>query len=116
MSEVLEWAAFGIGTIGTVMWALGLKWNGKPIEGWFWLASALIWIVFAMVNDHNGLAARDLIGTVLYVVGIWKSFFHRPVTPASLNPSSPDPACVLCGGTGVHQLAGPGTSRCPCKR
>lgn len=110
---LIEWMAFGVGTVGTVLWALGVKWNDKPLEGWFWLASALLWIVFATLNGHQGLAARDLIGAALYVAGIWRAFATKPAAAVAL-PASPNPSCALCRGTGVHRLAGPGTSDCVC--
>lgn len=114
MLEVLEWSAFGLGTIGTALWALGIKWHGRPMEGWFWLVSALLWIAFAMLNGHHGLVARDLIGTALYAVGIWKAFFCK-TSAASSSSVQYEQQCELCGGTGVHQLSGPGTTNCRCK-
>lgn len=72
MTLWLEWTAFCIGTAGTVLWAIGFKWRGHPIEGWLWLLSSLLWIWFAVVHTHSGLAARDLIGLSLYVAGIVK--------------------------------------------
>ena len=78
MNELLEWSAFSVGTIGTLFWAAGWKWRGRSVEGWFWLASALLWIWFAIINHHAGLAARDLLGVALYIVGIVKSFQAAP--------------------------------------
>lgn len=72
MPDFLEWTAFGVGTVGTVLWAVGYKWKGKPVEGWFWLVSALLWIAFAVRQGHSGLMARDLLGVALYVIGIFK--------------------------------------------
>ena len=66
---IIEWSAFCIGTIGTIIWAI--KWRGGGIESWFWLASSLLWIVFAIQSSHSGLAFRDLIGVGLYTWGIW---------------------------------------------
>ena len=118
MTETLEWAAFSIGTIGTICWALGYKWRGYPVEGWFWLLSALLWIWFALLSKHNGLAARDILGVALYCAGIYKSFQPRPklmvYTPIQQTSTAPKKDCGFCGGTGVHQLDGPGSTICAC--
>lgn len=71
---ILEWTAFAIGTLGTVLWAGGYTLRGRRIEGWLWLVSSLLWIWFAVVHTHNGLAARDLIGLSLYIAGIVKTY------------------------------------------
>jgi hypothetical protein len=119
MKEVLEWSAFALGTIGTIFWAAGFKWGGRSIEGWFWLGSSLLWILFASMNNHAGLAARDLLGVALYVFGIFKSF-QPAVTTANVTvkapaaPLEPIRNCPMCNGDGVHQLMGPGTTTCQC--
>lgn len=112
MGELLEWSAFGIGTIGTVLWARGFKWNGRPVEGWFWLASALLWIWFAISHSHEGLAARDMLGVGLYLYGIVRA--TRPESAVADVPHAK--MCQTCGGAGVHTRAGPGTSTCECVR
>lgn len=69
----LEWMAFGVGTLGTVLWALR---KAEMVVGLLWLTSGLLWIVFATSGGHSGLAARDLLGVVLYAVGVlntWKA-------------------------------------------
>ena len=73
-STHLEWMAFSIGTIGTILWALGFKYKGRPLEGWFWLASSILWIWFSYINGHKGLASRDLLGLILYIIGIAKIY------------------------------------------
>ena len=40
------------------------------------MTSALLWIAFALLHQHYGLTLRDLIGVILYSVGIytyWKN-------------------------------------------
>jgi hypothetical protein len=90
MGDLLEWSAFGVGTVGTVLWAAGYKWKGKPVEGWFWLVSALLWIGFAVIHNHNGLAARDLLGVVLYVYGIYTAMRGQGTVAAApvVGPAS----------------------------
>ena len=73
-TEFIEWAAFAVGTIGTIAWAIGIKYKGRAVEGWFWLASALLWIWFAVLSGHKALAARDILGVALYATGIVNSF------------------------------------------
>lgn len=115
MNDLLEWAAFLVGTIGTLVWAVGWKWHGRQIEGWFWLVSAMLWIVFAAINRHAGLAARDLIGVALYVMGIVKTFpQNQKLETKPVNDRVPDPNCQVCKGSGVHQLYRPGSSVCSC--
>lgn len=72
--ELIEWSALLIGTSGTIIWALRI-WVG--VEAWLWLASGLLWIVFAAANGHEGLAVRDVIGIILYVTGIVTSFRNK---------------------------------------
>lgn len=75
---LLEWSAFLIGTVGTVLWAANVRWRGRPLEGWLWLASSILWIWFATLFGHGGLAARDLLGASLYIAGIWRAFRRPP--------------------------------------
>lgn len=111
MTEILEWSAFAVGTVGTILWARGFKWNGKPVEGWFWLVSALLWIWFALINNHGGLAARDLLGVGLYLYGIALTFRSAPVEARKQAPIS---ECPSCDGAGVHLQNGPGSTTCRC--
>ena len=69
---ILEWTALIVGTTGTIMWALG---KNQLITSFLWLISAILWIIFAIKNEHYGLTARDLLGVILYIIGIhtyWK--------------------------------------------
>lgn len=70
---ILEYSALTIGTIGTLLWALG---KNQLIVSILWMTSALLWIAFALLHQHYGLTLRDLIGVILYSVGIytyWKN-------------------------------------------
>lgn len=103
MNIFLEWSAFGIGTIGTLLWAFNFKLKGRSIEGWFWLISAIFWIWFAALNSHAGLAARDLLGVALYITGIVKSMKTK------VDHTQPDlvltkkPNCQICNCRETHQ-------------
>ncbi len=71
--QVIEWSALGFGTLGTFMWATN---KNQLAVSLLWMASAILWIVFAYNNGHYGLTARDVIGLLMYGMGIrtyWKS-------------------------------------------
>lgn len=119
---IVEYTALGIGTLGTGLWALNKSQLGVSV---LWLASAVLWIVFAQMNGHVGLAVRDVIGLCLYVIAIRTYLKLRPVSgkrsvtrPATVELSTyqdPDPNCPICKGRGTHQLRGPGTTGCGCR-
>ncbi len=67
VSLPLDWLAFGIGSIGTVIWISGRL---KGLEGAFWFVSGLLWIVYAAKNGQDGLLLRDIFGVSLYAVGM----------------------------------------------
>lgn len=110
---VVEWAAFSVGTVGTVLWAIGYKWRGKPLEAYFWLASSFLWIWFAVSFSHHGLMLRDLIGVSLYFLAIYR--IHTIKSERTVFQQQPHP-CGVCGGAGTHTLSGPGVSSCSCVR
>lgn len=89
MLIALEWGAFILGTIGTVCWAKGATYKNKPIEGWFWLFSGLLWIIFALSQKHFGLALRDVLGVILYIFGIIRSFRENTGASAAIATISP---------------------------
>jgi hypothetical protein len=68
--HALDWAALGVGTIGTILWAHNGKW-AKYAAIW-WLASSILWIWYASLNNLAALGARDLISVSLYVYGGWR--------------------------------------------
>lgn len=120
MNELIEWSAFFVGTVGTIFWATDRKWRGRKVEGWLWLLSALLWIWFAFNDRKYGLAARDLLGAGLYIMGIIKVFQDKaaivPVPVAVIEqPVAHGGDCHICNGSGVHQLAGPGSAICACQ-
>ena len=61
-AEYIEWMAFGIGLLGAIAWAVEYKYNGRSIEGFLFILSALLWIWFAVSSSLIGLAARDYLG------------------------------------------------------
>ena len=94
----IEWSAFFIGTLGTIAWACGYRYKGKSVEGWLWLISAFLWIWFAMNSNHNGLAARDLLGVVLYATGIIGSYRNKKVSASIKTEVETEQAadCEIC--------------------
>lgn len=114
---VIEWTALSVGTAGTVLWALGKNQLSVSV---LWMLSSILWIVFALTNGHYGLTARDMLGILLYAVGIrtyWISRRKETETPKHIEVlHAPDSVCRICGGAGVHQLSGPGTSLCSCTK
>ena len=64
---LIEWGAFAVGTVGTLLWSLG---KNQLLVSVLWMFSAILWVVFAFYNGHYGLTARDLLGVILYAVGI----------------------------------------------
>lgn len=73
MNTILEYSALTIGTIGTLLWALG---KNQFLVSILWMVSALLWIAFSLLHQHYGLTIRDVIGVTLYSVGIhtyWKN-------------------------------------------
>jgi hypothetical protein len=64
---LLEYGALAIGTVGSVLWSLG---NNQLLVSILWMISAMLWIVFALSNEHYGLSARDCLGVLIYAMGI----------------------------------------------
>jgi hypothetical protein len=64
---IIEWTALVIGICGTVLWSLG---KNQFAVSLLWMISAILWIVFAVMNEHYGLIFRDFIGVILYAIGI----------------------------------------------
>jgi hypothetical protein len=120
--DIVEWSAFCLGAVGTVLWAIEYRHHGKAVEGWFWLLSSLLWIVFAIYYSHKGLAMRDLVGVCLCIFGLKKTLFEKGTLGKSapavgrVSHVSPAPAGPTCNDTGTHQLSGPGTTTCACQR
>ena len=56
-SVALQWVAFGAGAAGTALWATKKTWRGYPLEGYFWIASGVLWSSFALSNGYGGLVA-----------------------------------------------------------
>ena len=84
----MDWIALLIGTIGTALWAH----NGKSarLAAPLWLASSLIWMVYAYINGLSALGARDFISVSLYGYGIWRWCFPRKkagVSKVEKNPT-----------------------------
>ena len=67
LSNILEYSALIIGTLGTILWAMG---KSQILVSILWLVSALIWIGFSLLNGHDGLAIRDVFGVLMYSIGI----------------------------------------------
>lgn len=114
--SILEYSALAVGTVGTLLWSLG---KNQLIVSILWMISAMLWIAFALSNEHYGLTARDGLGVLLYAMGIstyWKErkvqFVETVIKVVKQEPSH----CAVCNGKGVHQLSGPGTSICVCRR
>jgi len=119
----LEWSAFTVGTIGTLFWAKGARFKDKPVEGWFWLISGILWIVFAVSKGHYGLALRDVLGVILYLIGLHRiysaqnnSSLNNAELVVNLQHQRPSPICDICSGGGIHQLSGPGSTTCGCSQ
>ena len=111
-SEALQWVAFCAGAAGTALWATKKTWRGHPLEGYFWVASGVMWSSFALSNGYDGLAARELFSVSLCVAGIAKHF-RRGGSPhsrqAQLCSGSPEPSCVGCAQS-VWQQQGSGSA------
>lgn len=119
--KVIEWVALCIGTAGTILWSLG---KNQLVVSLLWLFSAILWIAFAWKNGHYALTVRDILGIVLYAIGIQtysraknKIEKEDPIKEFSLPLTierTPHPDCGYCKGAGVHQLNGPETSISSC--
>ncbi len=74
----LDWLALAVGTVGTVLWAH----NGRSARyaALWWLASSLLWMVFAWAKGLPALGVRDLISVVLYLYGGWR--WLKPKKPS----------------------------------
>ncbi len=82
MNAAIEWVALGVGTLGTVLWSLNKSQFTVSI---LWLISSLLWIWFAQLNGHYGLTARDGLGVVMYLVGIWTYYKNRSQSHAAVK-------------------------------
>lgn len=67
IAAYLEWLALAIGTVCTAMWALN---KHQLMVSLLWICSSLLWILFAYFNGHHGLAARDILGLLIYAIGV----------------------------------------------
>ena len=73
--EIVEWSAFFIGALGTVLWAVNnqySKWSSI-----FWLLSGLLWIRYAVLSGEDALLWRDCIGLAIYAYGIYGWLIQR---------------------------------------
>lgn len=109
---IIEWLALIIGTIGTILWSIG--WNQLTVSI-LWLLSSLLWIVFALSNEHYALTARDMLGVFLYIIGI-KTYWKNKKIEDFEKLKIKEEKCIICKGIGLHQLSGPGTSTCSCNK
>lgn len=64
---MLSWIALGIGTLGTVGWAIGGR-AGK-IAAPLWFFSSVLWIVFAWRSGVHAIGWRDALNIMLYIYG-----------------------------------------------
>lgn len=74
-----EWAALIIGTLGTILWSFG---KSQLTVSILWILSSMLWIVFAWVNGHYGLTARDTLSVIPYAIGVrtyWRSVKNEAV-------------------------------------
>lgn len=73
-SEMIEWAAVGIGSLGTILWALG---KNQLVIALLWTISSLLWIAFAIAHGHAGLTLRDVISFGLSALGVRNYWLNR---------------------------------------
>lgn len=70
----LDWVALAIGAVGSFLWAHNGEWS-KHASVW-WLASSVLWIVFAWLNGMPALGVRDVLGIAAAVYGCYR--WRRP--------------------------------------
>jgi hypothetical protein len=68
--DLLQWLAFGFGTVGSVLWAHNGPWS--KFAAAFWLAASLLWVWFARLSGHPGLVARDAVSILTALWGAWR--------------------------------------------
>lgn len=69
-ADSLQWLAFAVGTIGSLLWAHNGVWSKYAAA--FWLAASVLWVWYARLSGVPGLAARDLVGIGTAVWGAWR--------------------------------------------
>lgn len=69
-SDVIQWSAFVVGTVGSILWAHNGAW--AKYAGAFWLVASLLWVWFARLSGVPGLAARDLVSILTALWGAWR--------------------------------------------
>lgn len=81
--EYIDWLALALGTIGTVIWAHNGSWSRYAAV--LWLASSILWLIYAWLNGLPALGGRDAISIALYVYGgyRWLKNTDPPIKPSA---------------------------------
>ena len=74
--ELVEWGGSLSGLIGAALLAANAKIS--PLGWWFFLASNLLMITFAILGNHTGLLVQQCGFTITSIVGIMRS--HRSIS------------------------------------
>ncbi len=69
-ADCLQWLAFAVGTIGSLLWAHNGTWSKYAAA--FWLAASVLWVWYAQLSGVPALAARDLVGIGIALWGVWR--------------------------------------------
>lgn len=62
-----EWGALVLGLIGSGLWSMN---KARLAVALLWASSSLLWIVFAVMNGHDGLMLRDAVGFMICAMGV----------------------------------------------
>ena len=118
---IIEWAAFLVGTTGTILWALG---KNQLTVSVLWMISSVLWIIFALGNEHYALTSRDLLGILLYSVGIktyWKTKNKEKIEKESVQSKideikngASSLLCDFCKNENVEQSKDKNIFTCSC--
>jgi hypothetical protein len=68
--DFIQWLAFAVGTVGTLLWACRGPWSKYAAA--FWIAASLLWIWFDRLSGLAGPAARDLVSIFITLWGAWR--------------------------------------------
>jgi hypothetical protein len=99
----IEWVAVAAGTAGTVLWAQGR--NQLAVSA-LWLTSSVLWVVFARINGHAGLAVRDTFGIVTAFWGMrtyWNAKFSSPESEGEFSLGTARHDCGVCADSACRR-------------
>jgi hypothetical protein len=78
--EFTQWGGCFFGVIGSLLLARRMRWAGWGFV--CYLASNMLWIVYAVVTKAPGLAVQQILFTATSSLGVWNWLIRKPAPTA----------------------------------